>query len=107
MENFILDDLIDQLFYKSGNKVVDDFIRYTQINCKLIVDMMEFVPYDQLEDIEFITKVEIYKATWIDGNIQGWNKKRIDFQRNGSKTVVLKKLNNSENIPSKGLNEVY
>ncbi len=31
-DNFILDDLINHLFYKSKNKVVDDFIRHTHIS---------------------------------------------------------------------------
>ncbi len=46
MKNYLLDDLIDHLFYKSGNRV-DDFIRNMQINNNLIGDIMEFVPYDQ------------------------------------------------------------
>jgi len=33
--------------------------------------MMEFVPYDHFKDIEFVTKVNACKATWINGNIQG------------------------------------
>ena len=54
---------------------------------------MEFVPYDQFKDVEFIAKggfSKIYKATRIGRN----------------QTVVLKKLNNSKNITSKELNEV-
>ncbi|RIA85114.1 kinase-like domain-containing protein, partial [Glomus cerebriforme] len=38
---------------------------------------MEFVPYDQFKDIKFIAEggfSKIYKATWIDGPIRGWNK---------------------------------
>ena len=53
---------------------------------------MEFVPYDQFKNIEYIAEggfSKIYKATWI-----------------GGPTVVLKKLNNSKNITSKELNEV-
>ena len=70
---------------------MDYFIKNMQINNRL---ECEFVPYDQFKNIKFIAKVESYEATWIDGNIQGWNKK-----------VILKKLNNFENI-SKKLNEV-
>ncbi len=94
MDNYILDDLkhymIDHLLYKSGNKVVDDFISYININS---VDILEFIPYNRLKDIEFIAEVKVYKGTWIDGNIQSLNKKRLNFKRSGSKTVVLKKLN--------------
>ena len=80
----------------SGNKVIDDFIRYTQTNYAnyiKTVGRMEFVPYNQFNDVEFIAEggfSKIYKATWIDRN----------------RTVVLKKLNNSKNITSKELNEV-
>ncbi len=103
MNNYLLDDLIDNLFYKSGNKIVDDFIRYTQINN---YNMLEFVPYNQFKDIKFIAKIECYEATWIDGNIQDWNKKEMNFKRGGPMQVVLKRLNNSENITSKELNKV-
>ncbi len=103
MDNYLLDNLIDRLLYRSGNNVVDDFI----INNNIKGDIMEFVPYDQFKDIEFIFKVKACKATWIDGNIQSWNKKVIDFKRNGPMQVVLKRLNDSENITSKELNEVH
>ena len=103
MDNYLLDDLINYLFYKSGNKVVDDFIRCINIYS---INEMEFVPYDQFKDIKFIAKFECYEAIWIDGNIQDWNKEEMDFKRGGPVQVVLKRLNNSENITSKELNEV-
>jgi hypothetical protein len=75
----------------SGNKVIDDFIKYTQTNYVKKGAKMEFVPHDQFKNIEFIAEggfSKIYKATWFN------------------RTVVLKKLNNSKNITSKELNEV-
>jgi len=96
------------LLYKpSGNNIVDDFIRNTQINGGLEVDMMEFVPYNRFKDIEFIAEFKVFKATWIDGNIQGWNEEEINFKRSGPKKIFLKRFENSENITSKDLNEVY
>ena len=72
---------------------------------------MVFVPYDRFKNVEFIAEggfSKIYKATWIDGPIFGWSKKKpfkpIYKQKNYP--VVLKKLNNSKNITSKELNEV-
>jgi len=62
MNNYLLDDLID-LLYKSGNKVVDDFIRNVQMNSSLDVNMIEFVSYDQFKDIEFVAEVNAYKIT--------------------------------------------
>ncbi len=117
MNTYLLDDLIDNLLHKSGNKVVDDFIKYTQIKgyANEVVDdfiytLMEFVPYNQFKYIKFIAEggfSKVYKATWIDGYIKSWNEKEINFKRSGPITVALKKLNNSENITTKELNEVY
>ncbi len=118
MNNYILDDLknyaINHLLYKSGNKVVDyftrnklvDMIRNVKIDSDLDVNMMEFVPYDQFNDIEYIAKFESYEATWIDGNIQSWSNEKMNFKRSGPMQVILKRLNNSENISYKELNKV-
>ncbi|PKK55559.1 hypothetical protein RhiirC2_802079, partial [Rhizophagus irregularis] len=55
---------------QSGNKVVEDFIRYTQSNYAFIEDgKIELIPYDQFTSIEFIAEggfSKIYKATWVD-----------------------------------------
>src|SRR5687767_4505072 len=110
MDNYILDDLLNHLLNKSENKVVDDFIKNAQIDSDPDINMMEFVPYDQFKDIEsegkFSNAYKAYKATWIDGNIQSWNKKEISFKRSGAMQVILKKLNNSENVTLEELNKV-
>uniref|UniRef100_U9TLM8 Protein kinase domain-containing protein n=1 Tax=Rhizophagus irregularis (strain DAOM 181602 / DAOM 197198 / MUCL 43194) TaxID=747089 RepID=U9TLM8_RHIID len=73
---------------------------------------MEFVPYDQFKNIEFIASggfSKIYKATWVNGPINNWYENEPDgwnIFRNNNYTVVLKKLNNSKNITSKELNEL-
>src|ERR1044072_3272733 len=57
---------------QSGNKVIDDFIRHTQVNYARKGGKLEFVPYDQFKDVEFIAEggySKIYKATWINGPI--------------------------------------
>ena len=91
----------------SGNKIIDDFIKYTQVNLVKDEGRMEFVPYEQFKNVEFIAEggfSKIFKATWIDGPICGWNNKTQS--RSPNSTVVLKKLNNSSNIKPKELNEV-
>jgi len=96
--------------YESGNKVVDDFIRHTQVISLNFNMMIEFIPYDQFKDIRLIAEVEsskIYKATWVNGPILNWDDKRLNFRRRGFTQVVLKKLDNSENITYKRLNEVH
>ncbi|GBC27195.2 uncharacterized protein OCT59_021209 [Rhizophagus irregularis] len=92
-------------FIPSGNQIVDDFIRYTQVNLIKKAGKMEFVPYNQFKNIEFIAEggfSKIYKADWInDSPIK--HKYLFDSYYN---TIVLKKLNNSKNITSKELNEL-
>jgi hypothetical protein len=98
--------IMKTIFKPSGNKIIDDFIRHTQINFVKKEGKMEFVPYDQFKNIEFIAEggfSKIYKATWVDGPINWYND---DISRKPIHTVVLKKLNNSKNITSKELNEV-
>ncbi|PKK66968.1 kinase-like protein, partial [Rhizophagus irregularis] len=97
-----------KLFKPSGNKIIDNFIKYTQVNLIKVEGKMEFVPHDQFKNIEFIAEggfSKIYKATWISGPIDLCvNRKNMFHQPNY--TVVLKKLNNSKNITSKELNEL-
>ncbi|CAB5116247.1 unnamed protein product [Rhizophagus irregularis] len=81
-------------FIPSGNQIIDDFIRYTQVNLTRNEGKMKFVPYNQFENIEFIAEggfSKVYKATLVN---------RFNY------TVALKKLNNSKNITSKELNEL-
>src|SRR5688572_14932235 len=94
---------------QSGNKVIDTFIRNTQISLVKNEGKMEFVPYDQFKDIVFIAEggfSKVYKATWINGHIENLDDENLNFQRSGSLKVALKKLNNSKSITSKELNEV-
>jgi hypothetical protein len=90
----------------SGNKFIDDFIKYTQTRYVRKEGRMEFVPHDQFKDVEFIAEggfSKIYKAIWINCSIADRGKYH---KRNNNVTVVLKQLNNSKNITSKELNEV-
>ncbi len=99
-----------KLLYKpSGNEIIDEFINYTQINFVQESSRMKFVPYNQFKDIEKIGKggfSKIYKAIWIYGPPY-WNEKKEDFEYKDSIIVALKQLNNSRNMTSKELNEVY
>ncbi|GBC09450.1 hypothetical protein RclHR1_08880003 [Rhizophagus clarus] len=92
---------------QSGNKIIDDFIRYTQINLIKDTGKLEFVPYDQFKNIKFIAEggfSKVYKANWTNGPVINWNGK--NDKRTSNYTVVLKKLINSKNITSKELNEL-
>ncbi len=100
-----------KLLYKpSGSEIVDEFIKYTQINFIQESSRMKFIPFDQFKDIKEIGKggfSKIYKATWTHGPPY-WNEEKEDFEYKDSNIIVaLKQLNNSKNITSKELNEVY
>ncbi|GBC20650.2 kinase-like domain-containing protein [Rhizophagus irregularis DAOM 181602=DAOM 197198] len=99
------------LFKPSGNKIIDDFIRFTQVNFVGKEGKLEFVPYEQFKNIEFIAEggfSKIYKATWVDGPINWDNieRKSDNISCKPNYTVVLKKINDSKNITFKELNEV-
>ncbi|RGB24497.1 hypothetical protein C1646_747777 [Rhizophagus diaphanus] len=92
----------------SGNKVIDDFIKYTQTNCAQRIGRMMFVPYEKFKNIKLIGEggfSKIYKSTWIDSKISEDGILNYYLQ-NESKTVALKKINNSKNITSKELTEI-
>ena len=87
----------------SGNKIIDDLIRRTHFGFAKAWVMLEFVPHEQFKNVEFIAEggfSKIYKAIWIDGPVI------YKSVRKRNQTVVLKRLNNSNNITSKELNEV-
>ncbi len=71
------------LLYKtSGNKIIDEFIDFTQTNFVQESSRMKFIPYDQFKDIELIGKggfSKIYKATWINGPPY-WNEEKEVFE---------------------------
>src|ERR1044072_1177136 len=97
------------MFNSSGNKVIDDFINYTQISCidnGGRIGRLEYVPYEQFKDVEFIIEggfSKIFKATWIYGLFPNFC---IIEPCIPNYPVVLKKLNDSKNIITKELNEV-
>ena len=70
------------------------------------------VPFDRFEDVKQIGEggfAKVYSATWIDGKagykyeyVDGsWKKREPELMK-----VALKRLNGSQNIPDKYLNEV-
>ncbi|RIB27565.1 kinase-like domain-containing protein [Gigaspora rosea] len=94
----------------SGNKIIDDFIELTQTSygCLTRKSKLEFIPYEQFTNIKYLAKggfSVIYKATWIDGPITGWNSKKQKQIRKSNYNVVLKCLNNSEKMDSDCLYE--
>src|SRR5205085_2457247 len=95
--------------WTSGNEKVDKFIQQCQKLSSLPGNIMEWIPYEQFEKVSYLSKGgfgSIYKATWSRGYINDFNKETKKFSYFGAQLVVLKCLNDSNNIGDKFLNEV-
>ncbi|PKY55650.1 kinase-like protein [Rhizophagus irregularis] len=87
--------------WTSGNDDIDNLIRKCQIESIMPNTVVEWIPYNNLQNIKYITKggfSEIYTADWIDGYYDEWDSKKQQLKRveNFVVYVVLKKLENVE-----------
>jgi len=122
--------------WTSGNNSINKLIQEIQLKAKNYNDVIEWIPYNRLRNIEYLAKggfSTIYKAIWLDGRISYWSDNEENWERSGvdyldesdydtakqkdiksplnknekrGDHVVLKSLNNSSNINEDFLNEV-
>ncbi|CAB4445271.1 unnamed protein product [Rhizophagus irregularis] len=100
--------------WTSGNDNIDQFIQGTQLsvhdNYVVFKTALEWVPYNKLYDIKYITKGgfgKIYKANWIDGYIDKLDDDNQHWKRtNKNMFVALKSLDNSKNVTLKFMSEI-
>jgi hypothetical protein len=62
----------DFLKWTSKNKFIDKFIQEAQLNAKSNYEVLEWIPYNKLSNINYYDKggfSEIHKAIWLDGPI--------------------------------------
>ncbi|GBC21704.2 kinase-like domain-containing protein [Rhizophagus irregularis DAOM 181602=DAOM 197198] len=89
-----------QLCYKifkpnlSGNIVIDEIIRNTRVNFVKGSNhrILEFVPYNQFKNIEFIAEggfSKIYKAIWVDGPINTFYYDTDNIVRENSRSQTI------------------
>ncbi|RIA96655.1 hypothetical protein C1645_802259, partial [Glomus cerebriforme] len=86
--------------WTSGNNNIDDLIQRCQMETLLPQMVVEWIPYNNLQNIEYLTKggfSEIYTADWIDGRYGEWDSKEQQLKRFGTFKVILKRLGNIEN----------
>ncbi|EXX68606.1 Kin1p [Rhizophagus irregularis DAOM 197198w] len=94
--------------WTSKNKFIDEFVQGTQLNAKNCYEILEWIPYNKLSNINYYDKggfSEIHKAIWSDGPIFNWNFDKQQWNRQTCYEVVLKILNNSSSLNSEFLNE--
>ncbi|GES83225.1 kinase-like domain-containing protein [Rhizophagus clarus] len=91
--------------HMSGNKEIDNFVQEMQLKTDDIV--FEWIPYNKFYEIKEIYKnslATIYSAIWRDGPLNEYYK--YSYKRNSNKNVILKQLNNSQNLTQFVMNEV-
>ena len=86
--------------WTSGNEIIDDFIHQCQILSSFPTQILEWIPFDQFENVEKLTEggfSSIYTATWTRGMIFDYDENKKEFSYLENLSVVLKSLNNSSN----------
>lgn len=95
--------------WTSGNKIVDEFIRRCQKISSLPNLIMEWIPFEQFTDVRTLTSggfSTIYIATWKRGCIEDYNENTRKVTYFGIQEVVLKSLNNSNELGSEFFDQV-
>jgi hypothetical protein len=85
------------LNWTSGNNDIDNLIQKCQMESLAPDLIIEWISYNNLQNIEYLTKggcSEIYTADWIDGNYNKWDITGKELKRFGTMKVILKKLMN-------------
>src|SRR5438045_1250337 len=94
--------------WTSGNKNIDEFIQHAQLNAICFTNYLEWVPFENFQDVTYITKGgfgKIYSAEWPEGKLMFWDIENQKWIRKNYK-VALKSLDNSSDISAIFLNEV-
>ena len=95
--------------WTSRNDDIDSLIQKCQLETLVPNVVVEWIPYNNLQNIEYLTKggcSEIYTANWIGGNYYEWDNKVQQLKRFGTQEVILKKLVNVESANRSWLEEV-
>ena len=82
------------------NDVINSLIQKCQMETLKQDMVIEWIPYDNLQNIEYLKKggcSKIYTADWIDGHYNEWDSKEKKLKRFGKRGVILKTLENNEN----------
>src|SRR5204862_1000702 len=98
--------------WTSGNDDIDNLIQKCQMESLNPLGIVEWIPYDKLQNIKYLTEggfSKIYTADWINGRYFEWDSKKQQLKREyefKSQLVILKRLENVENANHSWLEEV-
>uniref|UniRef100_U9UGP5 Protein kinase domain-containing protein n=1 Tax=Rhizophagus irregularis (strain DAOM 181602 / DAOM 197198 / MUCL 43194) TaxID=747089 RepID=U9UGP5_RHIID len=97
------------LNWTSENDIIDNIIQKCQMETLSPEYVVEWIPYNNLENIKYLTKggySEIYTADWIDGKYIEWDSEQQLLKRDRTHKVVLKRLDNIEDTNKSWYDEV-
>jgi hypothetical protein len=84
--------------WTSGNEKIDDFIQEMQLKIEKYDDtIIEWISYNQFNNIEKTGKDSFYTAIWKDG-LLGYNHKEKKLERKPNEEITLKCLHNSQDV---------
>ncbi|GBB88558.1 hypothetical protein RclHR1_01510009 [Rhizophagus clarus] len=95
--------------WTSANKYIDKFIQDTQLLAHDdIGEVLEWIPYDRFDNIEYIEKIGICRAHWIDGCIDKWDDENQSWKRYNRNILVTLKglLHDPKDITLEFMNEI-
>jgi hypothetical protein len=95
--------------WTSGNDDIDNLIQKCQMESLHPQMIVEWIPYNNLKNIIYLTKggfSEIYTADWPIGRYDKWDSKKQQLIRFGNHKVILKKLENVESANQSWFEEV-
>ncbi|CAB4439226.1 unnamed protein product [Rhizophagus irregularis] len=106
VRNYLKENLSN---WTSENDDIDNLIQKCQSETLLPSRVIEWIPYNNLQNINHLTKggfSEIYRAVWVNGKYEEWDSKKQQLKRLGEQHVVLKELKNVESANQKWFEEV-
>jgi len=96
--------------WTSRNEFIDKFIQETQLNTQNQDQVLEWIPYNKLLNIEkyfegrFST---IYKAIWPGDPIREWSNIEEGWARHNNRAVEIRTIGNLSNLNEEILNKVW
>ncbi|EXX73378.1 Cdc15p [Rhizophagus irregularis DAOM 197198w] len=105
-----MENIVDRAIH--GDSKLDELIQNFQLNAPFSSQLIEWIEYSNLENIELIANGgfgSVYKAIWKDGPIidwDPWDMNKHKWQRIGETIVAVKKFRNATQINSEFLNEI-
>ncbi|GET02553.1 kinase-like domain-containing protein [Rhizophagus clarus] len=100
---------MNSLTEKSNKKCIKCKFKYTQLLAHDdIGEVLEWIPYDRFDNIEYIEKIGICRAHWIDGCIDKWDDENQSWKRYNRNILVTLKglLHDPKDITLEFMNEI-